>query len=154
MARAGNAGDTSASNSLCTSPDACGGYSNTKTCRGDLYTYPDDNADAAYTDSRSTDGNADAAYADPCPTDGNADAAYADLCPIDGNADAAYADPCPTDGYADAAYADPCPTDGYASPTFPNASTNRYTTGHTNRHTAAANSSTTNSNAIWRGHRL
>ena len=82
MALADNAGDNLAPNSLCTSPDARGGYSNTKTCRGNPYTYP-------------------------------------------------------ADGYADAAYTYSCPTDGYASPTFADASANRYATGHTNGHTAA-----------------
>lgn len=96
MALADNAGDTLAPNSLCTSPDARGSYSNTKTCRGSPYTYL-------------TDGNADAAYTDSCSTNDNADAVYT---------------------YS-------CPTDGYASPTFADASANRYATGHTNRHTAA-----------------
>jgi len=68
MALAGNTGGHPAPNSLCASPDACGSHPNTKTCRGNPYTYP---------------------------------------------------------------------ADGYASPTFADASANRYATGHTNRHIAA-----------------
>ncbi len=82
MALVDNVGNSLVPNSLCTSPDGRGRYPNTKTCRGNSYTYP-------------------------------------------------------ADGNADAAYVDPCPANGYASPTFPDASTNRYTTAHTNRHTAA-----------------
>ena len=82
MALTGSVCDNPAVNSLCTSPDGRGSYSNTKTCRGNYYAYP-------------------------------------------------------TDGNADAAYTDSCPTDEHASPTFTDASANRYITGHTNRHTAA-----------------
>ena len=78
MALADNVGNNLASNSLCTSPDGRGSYPNTKTCRGNPYTYPADGyADAAYTDSCSTNVNADAAYTDPCPTDSDAGTAYA-----------------------------------------------------------------------------
>jgi len=55
MALTGSAGDNPAVNSLCTSPDGRGNYSNTKTFRGNYYAYPTDgNADAAYTNSCST----------------------------------------------------------------------------------------------------
>jgi len=42
MALTGNAGDNPVVNSLCTSPDGRGSYSNTKTCRGNYYAYPTD----------------------------------------------------------------------------------------------------------------
>jgi len=54
----------------------------------------------------------------------------------------------PVDGNADATYVDPCPANGYANPTFPDASTNRYTTAHTNRHTGTY----TNKHARANGH--
>jgi len=51
MALADNVGNNLAPNSLCTSPDGRGSYPNTKTFRGNPYTYPADGyADAAYTD--------------------------------------------------------------------------------------------------------
>jgi hypothetical protein len=88
MARAGNARDNPAPNSLCaeahtSSPDACGSYSNTKTCRGD-------------SNARPANVNADSAYADSCTTDSD---------PYD-------------DAHASAAdsYTYTSPTDSYANP--------------------------------------
>lgn len=97
MALTGNAGDNPAVNSLCTSPNGRGSYSNIKTCRGNYYAYPTEGyADAAYTDSCSTNVNSDATYVYFCPTDKHARAnGYACATDSDGHA-------CATDsnGYA------------------------------------------------------